>query len=170
MKLQIAVCLVSVLAGVPAQAQTVYKCEEGGKITYTDQPCSPSARPARLPDLIVAAPPTRSQQELARAHEARIARDRSARDRADAEWLKQHGNMRDREQRVRKAILEHRVIKGMTAAEVRRSLGEPDQVASGDSFGTAKESWTYTIDGQTRTVNFKSGEVISTSARKRGRR
>lgn len=162
-------CLLCLLSAVPALAQPIYKCEEKGTITYTDQPCSPGARPAELPGVIVAAPPTRSQRDLARAYDERLARERAARDRADAEWLKEHGNRRDREQRVRKAIIEHRVIKGMTMDEVRRALGEPDRVAAGETYGTAKESWTYADGGKTRTVNFKDGQVISTSGRQRGR-
>lgn len=155
----------------PAGAQPVYKCEEGGQITYTDQPCGPGAAGAPLPSLIVVAPPVRSERELAAQHDARLARERAERDRADAEWLKRHGQRRDRERRVRKAILGHQVIKGMTMDEVRQSLGEPDHVSGGQSFGSDKESWTYSDASGTRTVNFKSGEVTTTRLRRRkGRR
>ena len=145
-----------------AGARPVFKCEEKGKITYTDQPCTPDARATELPGLIVATPPTRSQQELAREHDARMQRARSERERDDAEWLKQHRNRKDREARVRKAIIEHRVIKSMTMDEVKRALGEPDHIDTGDSYGTAKETWVYLDGGQRRTVNFKNGEVTTT--------
>lgn len=158
-----AVC--AVLCASPALAEPVYKCEEGGTITYTDQPCAPGAVAAPLPDLIIAAPPTRSEQDLARAHEARLSRDRAERDRSDAGWLKAHAGRKDRDARVRKAILGHTVIKGMTFDEVRQALGEPDQVQDGDSFGTAKATWVYASGGQRRTVNFKDGAVTSTSSR-----
>jgi len=161
--------LASVLSG-PAGAKPVYKCEEKGNITYTDQPCTPGARPAELPGLIVGVPPTRSEQDLARAHDARMQRARAERERDDAEWLKQHANRKDREARVRKAIIEHRVIKSMTFDEVRRALGEPDEVQGGDSYGTDKASWVYLGDGQRRTVNFKDGQVTSTTGRKRRQR
>jgi len=162
-----ALAVVAVLLSMSAGAKPVYKCEEGGTITFTDQPCAPGARAAELPDLVITAPPTPSQQDLARSHDARLGRERAARAREDAEWLKQHAAAEERAARVRKAILEHRVIRGMTFAEVKRALGEPDQVSSGDSYGTDKASWVYRRDGRTRTVNFKNGEVTSTSARGR---
>jgi hypothetical protein len=159
--------LASVLSG-PAGAKPVYKCEENGKITYTDQPCSPDARTATMPGLIVVEPPPSSQRDLARAWDQRIARERTERDRADGEWLKQHANRKDREQRVRKAILAHKVIKSMTFDEVKQALGEPDHVDSGDSYGTDKQTWIYLADGDRRTVNFKNGEVTTTT--RKGRR
>ena len=154
----------------PAGAKPVFKCEENGKITYTDQPCSAGARATELPGLIVTSPPTHSQQDLARAHDARTQRMSSERDRDDAEWLKQYGNREDREARVRKAILQHKVIKSMTFDEVKQALGEPDQVDSGDSYGTDKATWTYLADGQRRTVNFKNGEVTTTTRKGQRRR
>jgi len=159
-----------VLCALPATAKPVYKCEENGTMTYTDQPCAPGARAAELPGLIVATPPTRAERDLARAHEARLERARAARDRDDAQWLKQHADREDREARVRQAILAHKVIKGMTFAEVERSLGEPQEVQGGDSYGTDKTTWIYTDGGKRRTVNFKDGQVTSTSARGKGKR
>ena len=148
---------------VAAGAEPVYKCEEKGVITYTDQPCAAGARQQALPPLVVVQPPGRLERDRARDHDARLARDRAERDRADAEWLQRHHERRDREARVRKAILEHRVIKSMTQDEVKQALGEPDQVAGGDSFGSAKETWTYLDGDGRRTVNFKDGEVTTTS-------
>ena len=147
----------------PAGARPVYKCEEGGNVTFTDQPCSPDATAATLPGLIVTAPPTQSQRDLARSWDERNARATADRDRSDAEWLKQHHGRKDREQRVRKAMIEHRVVKGMTFDEVKQALGEPQGRSGGDSYGTDKETWTY-ADG--RTVNFKDGAVTTTSKRK----
>jgi hypothetical protein len=162
------IVLVSLLWTVSAGAEPVYKCEEKGAITYTDQPCSGAAREQVLPPLVVMEAPGPARQALARQYDARVAQDRAERDRADTEWLKQHRNRRDREERVRKAIIGHTVIKSMTMDEVKRALGEPDHVDTGDSYGTAKETWTYVQDGQRRTVNFKNGEVISTQ--RKGRR
>ncbi len=168
MKPLVVFALLALLLSGPAGAKPVYKCEEKGHITYTDQPCSREAQAAQMPGLIVAAPPTKSQRELARSWDERIASDRSERDRADAEWLKQHGRRKDREARVRQAILGHKVIKSMTFDEVKQALGEPDHVDTGDSYGTEKATWTYLDGGQRRTVNFKNGEVTSTT--RKGRR
>jgi hypothetical protein len=163
MNLRSALCCCVLFPVVATGASPVYKCQESGAITYTDRPCSPDAQATPMPGLIVSEPPPKSQRELARAWDQRIARERGDRDRADAEWLKQHHNRRDREARVRQAIVEHRVIKSMTADEVRQALGEPDHIDTGDSYGTAKQTWTYLDDGARRTVNFKNGEVTSTS-------
>jgi hypothetical protein len=82
-----------------AGAKPVYKCEEGGKITFTDQPCAPGASPVALPQPIITAPPTRSEPELAREHEARLARERAERDRDDARWLQEHAERQERERK-----------------------------------------------------------------------
>ena len=165
-----AMAVLAVVLSLSAGAKPVYKCEEGGQITFTDQPCAPGARAAELPDLILTAPPARSQQDLARAHDARLARERAARARDDAEWLKQNAAAEERAARVRQAMLEHRVIRGMTFDEVKQALGEPDQVQGGDSYGTDKATWVYRRGAARRTVNFKNGEVTSTSARGRSRK
>lgn len=167
MKLRFGFCLL-VLTPALCAAQTVYKCDEGGKITYTDRPCSASAKATEMPQLVVAAPPAASQRALAKAHDERLAAGASERDRNDAVWLKEHARARDREERVHKAIVAHKVIKGMTATEVNQALGEPDHVESSESFGSDKETWTYTIDGQTRTINFKDQQVTTSSKRQGG--
>lgn len=160
--------MVLLLSG-PAAARPVYKCEDNGNMTYTDQPCAPGATAAQLPGLIVTAPPTAAEQDLARAHDARTAGARAARDRDDAQWLKQHAQRQDRDARVRQAILAHKVIKGMTFAEVKQSLGEPQDVRGGDSYGTDKTTWVYADGRSRRTVNFKDGQVTSTTSRGSGR-
>ena len=81
-----AMAVLALMLSVSAGAKPVYKCEEGGTITFTDQPCAPGARAAELPGLIVTVPPTRSEQDLARAHDERLARERAER---DARWLKE---------------------------------------------------------------------------------
>ena len=169
MNARIPLCFVALSLAASAASAQVFKCVDRGGVTYTDRPCAAGAEPAPLPDLIVTAPPGRTERDLARAYQDRLARDVAERDRRDGEWIKQHNGRRDREERVRKAIIEQRVIKGMTMDEVRRSLGEPDHVATGENYGTAKESWTYTKHGETRTVNFKNQEVISSGSKRKGR-
>lgn len=90
MKTAMAVLALMLLQPLSAGAKPVYKCEEKGAITYTDRPCSPGAAAAELPGLIVTTPPARSEQDLARAHEERLAREQAERDRDDAQWLKEH--------------------------------------------------------------------------------
>lgn len=159
--LQLAAVALSVHAGA------VYRCEQDGHLTYTDQPCAGGANATLLPGPVVTAPPTATERELARQHDTRLARDRAARDRADAKWLKDQKGLKDRAAAVRKAIIEHRVIRGMTADEVKSALGPPDRVQRSESHGSRKETWIYEGDGASRRVNFKNGEVSTASRRER---
>lgn len=158
--------MLAVLA-LAAHAGPIYKCEDKGAVTFTDQPCASGVAPYRAPGPVLSAPPTASERDLAAQYDARIERDRLGRDRADAKWLKDQRGLKDRAERVRKAIIEHRVIRGMTAAEVKQSLGEPDRVRKSESHGSRKETWTYAANGATRTVNFKNGEVSTASRREK---
>ena len=97
-----AMAVLAVMLSVSAGAKPVYKCEEGGTITFTDQPCASGAQAAELPSPIITAPPTRSQQDLARAHDERLARERAERDRNDAQWLKEHAEAEAQAERQRK--------------------------------------------------------------------
>lgn len=162
--------LVAAGAALPLNAAPVFKCEADGKVTYTDRPCAPEAQPHALPQAIVVEPPARSERELARQHDARIQREAGTRDQADAEWLKNHRVRKDREERVRNAIIRKEAIKGMSAEEVRRALGEPEKIARSESHGSPKETWTYAGEGESRTVNFKNGEVSSVSKRRQGKK
>ena len=91
-----ALVMTQLLQPLPAGAKPVYKCEEGGTITFTDQPCGPGASAAALPEPVITAPLTQAEQDLARANEARLARERAERDREDARWLKEHAKAKER--------------------------------------------------------------------------
>jgi len=157
---------VALAIGQPGAAD-VYRCKKDGMLVFTDQPCRQEAQPHALPPAVIIASPGPAELELARQHRERIAREQGARDRADSQWLKDHRTRSDRDERVRKAAMAHKAVQGMTADEVRRAMGEPDRVARSDSHGSPKETWTYTDENGTRTVNFKDGEVSSVSSRGR---
>jgi hypothetical protein len=161
--------LLPVLFALPLNASAVYKCEADGKITYTDRPCASGTEQHALPEAIIIERPAKSERDLAREHDARIRRETAARDQADAEWVKNHEAKKDREKRVRSAIIQKDVIKGMSAGEVRSALGEPGRISRSESHGSPKETWTYTANGERRTVNFKNGEVSSVSKRSLGK-
>src|SRR5262249_2198421 len=55
-----------------------------------------------------------------------------------------------REGKVEKAIREGRVEPGMTASEVRRSLGVPPAVARAVTAGQVMEVWTYDLSNTTK--------------------
>ena len=114
-----AMAVFALMLSMSAGAKPVYKCEEGGQITFTDQPCAPGAQAAELPGLIIAVPPTPSQQDLARAHEERLAREQVERDRADAQWLKEHAEARERSERQKQADRAERKPKSKSGGSKR---------------------------------------------------
>jgi hypothetical protein len=159
------VCLL--LVSTWLEATPVYRCEQEGVVTFTDRPCAAQAPPHDLPQAVIIGSPTAVERDLARRHDERIRKGKAVRDREDARWLKEYQAREDREQRVRDAILAREVIRGMTADEVHRALGRPDRVARSQTHGTPKETWTWRDERGTRTVNFKDGEVTSTSLRRK---
>jgi len=136
---------------MPAAAE-VYRCGSGGQVTYTDQPCAAGER------LELAAPVTIAPEDgsLARSRERRIQADRQRRDAADAAWLERYEAETDKAEAIRSARLAGVAIEGMTAADVRQALGEPDKVTAGDGG----ERWTYRLeDGGKQVVSFRDGAV-----------
>lgn len=65
---------------------------------------------------------------------------------------------------VRQAILENRVVIGMTRDEVRASWGSPSEI-SGGSYGDKFEHWIYTGSWcyDAPTLNFENGILWSVS-------
>lgn len=139
----------------------VYRCEEHGAITYTDHPCRSDAEPAKLPALTTI-PRAANAPDLARQYDDEARREAEARAAADREWLRQHGERETREREIRKAGIEHRVIKGMSRAQVRQALGAPTRIEDAD--GPA-ERWFYEDGGEHRTVRFKDGLMAAESRR-----
>lgn len=139
----------------------VYKCVVAGKTSYTDRPCAAGAEPAALPPLM--AVPSRPSADLAAGHDARINRDKASRDKADAAFVKSHAEKTAREKAVRAAIIDHQVVKGMTASEVDSALGSADETLPN---GTRR----YRRDGQRTTVTFKDGVVSSVGTTTEGRK
>jgi hypothetical protein len=132
----------------------VYKCEAGGRTTYTDKPCASGAEPAALPAL--QAIPATEGSALAKDFDERVAREKKTRDEADAAFLKQHAKKTAREKAIRKAIIDREVLKGMTPSEVQSAIGHADEVLPDGS-------WRYRRDGGRVVVRFKAGAVSSVS-------
>lgn len=147
-----ALLILLLLAG-PAHAE-VYKCVAAGKTTYSDRPCDAAARPATLPPLNTIQ--RKTGDDLAKSYDERLSRDKAARDEADAEFVKNHAKKVAREKAVRAAIIDHRVVEGMTPSEVDSALGFAEETRPDGSRR-------YHRDGQRITVRFKNGTVHSTS-------
>lgn len=157
-----AVSLLALAVSFPAVAE-VYRCERDGRPVFTDQPCAGQS-PLALPPPTVVAP---EDEEAARAFDARIRQGRERRDAADARWLEQHEEQKATAERIRRARVGGYVTAGMTPAEVRQVLGEPERVRGGEGG----ERWTYAGNGgSTSTVVFREGVVADVQERRRKRR
>lgn len=150
-----------VLLALQADA-AVYRCEVNGRRVYTDQPCAPNAAPHELPGVLSV--PAGEEADLAGDYDARTERERASRKKEDAAWLKSHEAARAENARMDAAIAERKVLKGMSADQVRRALGRPDEVER----GAGTEQWTYGSGKTRQVVNFENDRVkTAPAARKR---
>jgi len=142
-----------IVVSVSAHAE-IYRCVSGGHARYTDRPCDASSVPAQLPQLNTIR--RNLGDNLVDSHDERLQREKSARDKADAVFLSKHAAHVDREKAVRRAIINHQVINGMTPSEVESALGPVDEKLP-------QGGWRYRHDGQRTTILFKSGRVSNVS-------
>ncbi len=149
-----AILLALLLFTGTAQAE-VYKCLAQGKFSYTDTPCDAAARPTELPGLTTI--PHGRSENLSKAYDQRLSREKAARDKSDAALVKSHAEKAKHDQAVRAAIIDHRVIKGMTAAEVDSAMGAAEQTL--DNGGGRR----YRRGGQRLVITFKDGVVTQIS-------
>lgn len=147
----------------------VYRCDRGGgRVVYTDRPCSKGAKPAELPEINVIGTPGSKQSEadMARAWDERMAKQKAERARADARSSQEHDARQEKADRVRSGLNQRKVVKGMTEDQVRELLGEPDAT----NLQEGRENimvWSYKPkDGPQYTISFRNGEVNSVSSRK----
>lgn len=145
--------LILLLLSATVQAE-VYKCVAAGKTLYADRPCNAAAQPAVLPPLNTIQ--RKPGDDLAKSYDQRLSRGKQARDTADAAFVKDHAIKTERDKIMRKAIIDHRAIKGMTPSEVESALGSADEKLPDGG-------WRYRRDGQRVSVGFKDGEVSSVS-------
>ena len=138
----------------------VYRCEVGGRTVYTDHACAAGASPHDLP--VISVLPAGEQSDLAGDHDARRARLRGSRQKEDAAWLKAHQKRKATDARMNAAAADHKVLKDMSADQVRRALGAPDEVKRKDGV----EKWVYVDGKQRRTVVLKNGRVTGAGAGK----
>lgn len=152
--------LILLLLSATAQAE-VYKCVTAGKTSYADRPCDAAAQPATLPPLNTIE--RKPGDDLAKRYDERLSRDKSARDIADAEFVKQRAAQVQREKIMRKAIIDHEVIQGMTPSEVESALGTADEKLPDGR-------WRYRRNGQRVSIGFNEGEVSSVSTTRESRK
>jgi len=160
----------SLLALVPAAptAGEIYRCtrQDGGAPLYTDTRCDAQAQPvpSRTPPTIAAYP----APDLAARHDQRLQREHERRQALDARWLAEHHRAAALDQRIRQAVVEGRVVAGMSAAQVRQAWGAPDQVIPQVGDGAPRERWVYRGDRDgtgTRSVQLEGNRVVGSGRR-----
>lgn len=174
--LRVRTCAVSAslcfaLAGASSVAGGLNKCvHQDGSVSYQQGACPADAAasqvavdPATRPGKPMTAEEARrfevASEELERARQRLEATQRAAQART-SKPLKQKGRKVNpaRPSEVTEATMDRRVIRGMSQAEVRESLGAPSSVYT-DSGGY--ESWTYrTLENgsyRSSTVTFDGG-------------
>lgn len=149
--------LLGMLLSLPADA-AVYRCVVEGRPVYTDQPCGAQAAPYKLPG--IHSLPAGEEADLSRDHDERLDRERASHKKEDAAWLKEHESAKAEEERMRAAIAEHKVLKGMSSDQVRRALGGPDEVER----GAGTEQWTYGSGKTRKVISFENDRVKTAPA------
>lgn len=131
------------LEAAPAYAREVYKCvvEHGPdhrETIMSDKPCAPNAQTITVR---AGAP---GPADRAAAHQ-RLA------------TLEQR-------QRIEKAIVDDKVLVGMTEDQVIKAWGRPDRKTLSDSAHGSRDQWVYYRNNRTDYVYLDDGEVSSTSS------
>ena len=147
-----------------AASAEVYRCTVEGRTVFTDRPCAANAQPAQLPPLQITE--DFDGGDLAKQHDDRIARQKKARDDADAAFVKQHTEQREREARIRAAIIDHEAVPGMTLSQLDSALGSPDQE---DRDGSSHRR-IYRRADHTVTVRLEDGRVTHVNRSRKKRR
>lgn len=155
------------LAAAGVARAEVFRCEHEGRKTFTDTPCDAEAQPIEVAEpLSMQAIPG---SDLATRYDERRARERRERIGADSRWLEQYDRAKADQERVRKALVEGRVVAGMSQQQVRQIWGEPSDVQLHIDQDASRERWVYRSPrgkGQgTRTVNFTDGRVAAATGK-----
>lgn len=147
---------------------SVYKCTApDGSLTFSDKPCPgqtneevqvrdapPNSAPAPGYD------PLEAQKRMAEEWD----RKREAETRANLNRRSQEVSekkARDAEaKRIRDARISDRIVRGMSADDVRNVLGRPDKV---NPSSGGREQWVYYESSGTDYVHLRNGEVTSWS-------
>ena len=105
-------------AAAPSQAQTMFKCvDAGGKIVYSDMPCPDKAKVAKE----FAVPPPETQEQS----QARLAKDKEKRRRADAAFRERHYD--------RQRALDNQVMRGSGEGPYIDAPGRSQAPSAGES-------------------------------------
>lgn len=151
---------VLLLVAWPAAAG-VYRCDRDGRPYYTDQPCNKTATPAPLPPL-VELPRSRQDADLAKQYDTEARHEAQANKKARIESAERAQQAETQAAEIRRALIDGRVVKGMTRNEVERVLNLPNRI---EDEGSDHERWFYQDGRSRRTITFEKGVVSSDKSR-----
>lgn len=150
-----------VLCSVTGLAEAeVYRCEQNGRIVYTDRSCAGGRieRPDPHPPGRLNPAAQRAQADRIRRWERESASAEAMQRRADQQWLENHA----REKRIADAYQRREIVAGMTTAQIRQLLGTPDRIGKSAGAQGREERWHYPDRGDgRRIVRFREGRVIA---------
>ncbi len=156
--LRVLLAVFAAAAAPPAPAE-VYRCVVGGVTQFSDRPCQAGDAPLAVPQANVM-PADRAAAPLAEQHDRRVQAGREARDAEDAAWRQDHEARTAEAERLRAARVRGEVVRGMSAADVRRLLGTPTKIDSDRDARGLRERWSYADSGAGRvTVTLRDGVV-----------
>ncbi|MDY6956964.1 MAG: hypothetical protein SVO96_08850 [Pseudomonadota bacterium] len=150
-----------VLCGATGLAEAeVYRCEQHGRIVYTDRSCAGGRieRPNPHPSGRLNPAAQQAQANRIRRWERESAIAEATQRQADRQWLENHA----REKRIEDAYQRREIVAGMTTAQIRQLLGTPDRIGKSASAQGREERWHYPDRGDgRRIVRFREGRVIA---------
>lgn len=156
------------VAMLPASAE-VYRCVDGDRVRYTDQPCVAGEVPHALPPAVVLPAPVVDDADVEQAERRRAAAAERRND-ADAKWTAEYEARKADQERLRRARGRGEVVEGMSMEDVRRLHGEPYDVSRARGGKAERETWNYVLAGGGRLgVTFTDGRVTAVRSRERAR-
>ncbi len=141
------------LAAMPAPAAgAVWRCAGERGPVFTDRPCADGRLLPALPVTVIAAPPAPA-----------TAFGRSSRPAPKRGQAKRDGEppVSFDTERIRHAMIRDRAVPGMSPAQLRFTLGEPDEIRIERGAGRGREVWRWRDARRRLRVTLRQGRVVA---------
>ena len=158
---EIIIAAAAILLSTNAMAE-IFTCKKKGETVYSDAPCGANAE-AYTPQTPIIITPSESLTDLEKEYNQRQQKLNKSSEKANKAWLEDYERRREQENRVRAGFISRKPVRGMTSAQVRQIMGEPDQIITNNDSVT----WMYKshTDKQYR-VRMDAGVVSKVYSRK----
>jgi hypothetical protein len=162
--------LLAVLVTTAVWPDAIYRCQSGGRVSFSDVPCPagpripPSAATAALPPLMSMTPTSKGEQTLANQFDAAASRAAVQQRVENEQWEERYQDNKKRAADIRKGLDKGYVVVGMTKRQVERVLNLPARI---DDEGGPRERWIYQEGKRKRTITFENGLVVSDGSHSR---